>query len=140
MAAGSAAATPLPKKLGLISPKPCVVWLMGEPGSFRASLGELPPNVHFAQRLMPDVTLAICFVRSLLELNDTLDLLAVQLPTRASAWIMRPKQHHRPGFNGNDVREGGLARELVDYKICSVDEDWSGMKFARRKPARVSKA
>jgi hypothetical protein len=22
---------------------------------------------------------------------------------------------------------------MVDYKICAVDADWSGMKFARRK-------
>lgn len=31
------------------------------------------------------------------------------------------------------VRLGGLAAGLVDYKICSVDAEWSGMKFAIKK-------
>ena len=26
-----------------------------------------------------------------------------------------------------------LAAGLVDYKVCAVDEDWSGLKFARKK-------
>ena len=26
----------------------------------------------------------------------------------------------------------GLSAGLVDYKICSVDDDWSGLKFTRR--------
>ena len=31
----------------------------------------------------------------------------------------------------------GLANGLVDYKICAVDGDWTGMKFARKKAARA---
>ena len=138
--AGSAPGTPLAKKLGLISAKASVVTLMGEPAGFRSCLKDVPSNVRFLPRLGPETNLAICFVRSLADLNHVLDLLSVQLPPAASAWIVRPKQHLNPGFNGNDVREGGLARELVDYKICSVDDNWSGVKFARRKPVRVSKA
>ena len=33
----------------------------------------------------------------------------------------------------NDVRAVGLAAGLVDYKICSIDDTWSGLRFARRK-------
>jgi len=33
----------------------------------------------------------------------------------------------------SDVRRLGLAAGLVDYKVCAVDADWSGLKFARRK-------
>jgi hypothetical protein len=36
-------------------------------------------------------------------------------------------------FNENDVRRSALAAGFVDYKICSVDAEWSGMKFAHRK-------
>jgi hypothetical protein len=32
----------------------------------------------------------------------------------------------------NHVRDEGLARGLVDYKVGSVDADWSGLKFAWR--------
>jgi hypothetical protein len=31
------------------------------------------------------------------------------------------------------VRQVGLASGLVDYKICSVDATWSGLRFTRRK-------
>jgi hypothetical protein len=31
------------------------------------------------------------------------------------------------------VRDAGLATGLMDYKICSIDERWSGLRFTRRK-------
>lgn len=105
-------------------------------GATRRITGEC--EIQFASRAADYVGDLLC--ASLRELNDMLNLLVLQLPAAASAWIVRPKQHLKPGFNENDVREGGLARGLVDYKICSVDEQWSGMKFARRKPVRVFKA
>ena len=33
----------------------------------------------------------------------------------------------------NHVREFGLAAEFVDYKICAIDDTWSGLLFARRR-------
>ncbi|MCY4506345.1 MAG: DUF3052 domain-containing protein, partial [Acidobacteria bacterium] len=35
-----------------------------------------------------------------------------------------------------DVRSAGLHQGLVDYKICAVDDDWSGLLFSRRKTRR----
>ncbi len=129
--------TPLPKKLGIVSASakavPAEVALLGAPEDFRQSLGELPAYVTFAKRITPDTTLGLCFVRSVKELEAMVDLLGAQLPERASAWILHPKAAHKPGFNQNDVRDAALPRGLVDYKVCSVDEDWSGLKFAWRK-------
>ena len=34
----------------------------------------------------------------------------------------------------NIVRQTGLDSGLVDFKICSVDETWSGLRFTQRKP------
>jgi hypothetical protein len=50
-------------------------------------------------------------------------------------WIIHPKQAGRikVDFNQNDVRALGLARRWVDFKVCAVDADWSGLAFARRK-------
>jgi hypothetical protein len=33
------------------------------------------------------------------------------------------------------IREFGLAHDWVDYKVCAIDEMWSGLCFARRKNA-----
>jgi hypothetical protein len=107
--------------------------LIAAPDNFIPQLGELPSGIHLRKSITSDTALAIIFIRTLAELDGVLDLLEAKLPPRASAWIVRPKTHHKPGFNENDVRNGALARGLVDYKICSVDTDWSGIKFAWRK-------
>ena len=128
--------TPLPKKLGLVSASekaPVEVALLGAPESFRESLGELPASITFTKRIAAGTTLGLCFVRSVKDLEATIDILSAQLPPTASAWIIHPKAAHKPGFNQNDVRDAALLRGLVDYKVCSVDEDWSGLKFAWRK-------
>jgi hypothetical protein len=127
--------TPLAKKLGIVTTRdePREIALIGAPDNFLPQLGVLPSGTRFRKSIADSTVLAILFIRTLADLDRTLDLLETKLPPRASAWIVRPKTHHKPGFNENDVRNGGLARGLVDYKICSVDADWSGIKFAWRK-------
>ncbi len=127
--------TPLPTKLG-IKPDSGLAILSGR-GGFKEVLGDLPAST--TTRLTPNTTLALCFVRSLADLNATIDLLAARLPKAASAWIIYPKtaRYPRSGFNENHVRNAALAANLVDYKVCSIDGDWSALKFAWRKsPAR----
>ena len=31
------------------------------------------------------------------------------------------------------MRETGLEAGLVDYKVCAIDEEWSGLLFAPRR-------
>ncbi len=134
-AGGAYSATPLPRKLGLVTAKGGVgeVAVLGEPEGFRALLGELPELVQIQKRLRATTALALCFVRSSAELKLLIELLEAQLPRAAHVWLLHPKARLKPDFNQNDVRDAGLAVGLVDYKVCSVDEDWSGLKFAWRK-------
>jgi hypothetical protein len=131
--------TPLAKKLGILTTRaetskdPREIAILGAPDNFVSQLGDLPSTIRIRKSLSPNIALAIVFIRTLAELDAALDLLQSGLPPRVSAWLVRPKTHHKPGFNENDVRNGALARGLVDYKICSVDADWSGIKFAWRK-------
>jgi hypothetical protein len=122
--------TPLPKKLG-IKPDGHLA-ILAAPDGFKELLGDLPTTTT---RLTPDTALALCFVRSLSDLNATIDMLTARLPKTASAWIIYPKtaRHPHSGFNENHVRNAGLAVNLVDYKVCSIDSDWSALKFAWRK-------
>ena len=126
--------TPLPKKLGLVTAKGGVgeVAVLGEPDGFRALLGDLPEGVTLHARLRESAKLALCFVRSRMALEAALELLAAQLPKAAHVWLIHPKAHTKPDFNQNDLRDAALAAGLVDYKVCSVSEDWSGLKFAWR--------
>lgn len=127
--------TPLAQKLGVLTTRnePREVALIGAPADFRLLLGDLPSHIRLRQSLSPGIALAIVFTGTVAELDATLDILQSQLPPKASAWIVHPKKHHKPAFNQTDVRNRALALGLVDYKICSVDADWSGIKFAWRK-------
>ena len=128
--------TPLPNKLGVIPSKagPMHVALIVPPPELVDLLGDLPATTTFTAKLTPTTNLALCFIRSRAELPGVVDLLVAQLPKSGSAWIIYPKARLKPGFNENDVRDAALAAGLVDYKVCSVSENWSALKFAHRKP------
>jgi hypothetical protein len=121
------AGSSLAKKLGF---KPNMkVALLGAPDDFQETVGDLPEGVEFQTKIGKDTALVIGFVRSRRELED------LQLSELRSVWIVHPKQssRYKVDFNQNDVRAAGLSAGLVDYKVCSVDADWSGLKFARKK-------
>ena len=82
----------------------------------------------FKPGLSRNVELALCFVRSRAELATAVACWC------STIWIVFPKKsgQYKVDFNRNDVRAAGLSAGLVDYKLCSVDDDWSGLKFTRR--------
>jgi len=127
------AGSSLVKKLGF---KPNMrTALLGAPEDFEDRLGELPEGAKFETKMGPQTKMAIWFVRSLQELAEETEYLGARLPEGASLWIVYPKQTSRfkVDFTQYDVRATGLAAGLVDYKICAVDSDWTGLKFARKK-------
>jgi hypothetical protein len=124
--------TPLVKKLGIRDDMQVTV--VAAPDTFDEVLCDLPENAVLSTRFSAKTKLALCFVRSLADLAATLDMLTLRLPKQASVWIVHPKRtsKHHTDFNQNDVRTQALAAGLVDYKVCSVDSDWSALKFAWR--------
>jgi CheY-like chemotaxis protein len=120
-------------KLGL---KPDLkVALIAAPEGFEELVGDWPAGIEIQPRFDSRTELAIWFVRSARELAAITDLLGVKLRRGVSAWICYPKQsgRYKVDFQGNDVRAACLEVGLVDYKICSIDADWSAMKFTRKK-------
>jgi hypothetical protein len=109
--------------------------MIGAPEGFVEQLGELPDNIEIGDRMARHTGLALWFVRSRRELESEIDFMSARLPEGCSIWIVHPKQTSRSkaDFNQNDVRSVALAAGLVDYKVCSIDSDWSGLKFARKR-------
>jgi hypothetical protein len=51
-------------------------------------------------------------------------------------WILYPKQQtgkSTSGLTQTLIRESAIAVGLVDYKICSVNEVWTGLLFTRKR-------
>jgi hypothetical protein len=55
---------------------------------------------------------------------------------KGGMWIIWPKKTSALASDLSQVivRKTGLASGLVDYKVCSIDDNWTGLKFTRRKP------
>jgi hypothetical protein len=48
-------------------------------------------------------------------------------------WIIYPKGRNTSGLTQGLIREAALSVGLVDYKVCSVNEVWTGLLFTRKK-------
>lgn len=123
----------LARKLGLKTGMICA--LIQAPEAFEERIEELPDNFEFQSKIDPKTTLAIWFVRSRAEMEFAVDRASLRLPQGVSVWIVYPKRSGRYSvdFTLADVRAAALSVGMVDYKICAVDDDWTGLKFARRK-------
>ncbi|HZI95391.1 MAG TPA: hypothetical protein VFE84_14190 [Patescibacteria group bacterium] len=124
--------TPLPKKLGI---KPgCTVALAGAPSGFPSTLGALPDKVKLVAGAKRRSDLTVWFVRTGAELSRGIGAMAERAPA-GGLWIAWPKKTSAMAADLTQarVRQAGLAAGLVDYKICAIDDTWSGLKFARRR-------
>jgi hypothetical protein len=129
--------TPLSKKLGYRSGMRCAT--LGAPSHHAALLGELPEGLTVLSRPGRDMDLVHLFARDEAELARRFAALAERLAPAGMLWISWPKKSS-PLFTGlteDGVRRIGLAAGLVDVKVCAVDEDWSGLKFVRRRSDRA---
>jgi len=57
------------------------------------------------------------------------------LAGQTKLWVCWKKG--KSGLNENLVRETGLSLGLVDYKVCSVNQVWSGLCFALKKAKSI---
>ena len=121
--------TPLVKKLG-IRPGARVL-LVEAPDGYDRTLGQLPEGVRQYQRAVPHLDLIQLFARDQRDLTAKLDRVQPSLAQDGALWVSWPKRASgiKTDLDGNVVRETGLARGLVDIKVCAVDEIWSGLKF-----------
>lgn len=124
--------TPLPKKLGIR--ENYSVLLLNAPARFERKLEPLPAGAETVEN--PAVArVTMLFVTSQAELARAFRPLAQALPEQSALWIAWPKKASgvKTDLNENVIREFGLGAGWVDYKVCAIDETWSGLCFARRK-------
>jgi len=124
--------TPLPKKLGVKSGT--TVALLGAPKDFEKTLGRIPEDVRITRRAGQRAELVILFTQSLADLRKRLGIAKRTMAEKGSLWIAWPKKVSGvpSDLTQQAVRKYGLANGLVDYKICAIDDTWSGLRFAKR--------
>ena len=123
---------PIVEKFGV---KPGMqVCMINAPKGFVETLQPLPAGVRFTAKANSQCDLFLAFIRSRHELATHLESLARDV-ARQTLWFAWPKKASgiKTDLDGNVVRETGLASGWVDFKICAIDDTWSGLAFKRRK-------
>lgn len=122
---------PLYKKLGI--KEGMTVLLQNPPENVESILDDLPENVNIIRDKLKKQDLILWFCRSRNDLKRKIAEIT-SLMMDEPVWIAWPK---KSGEMNSDltqqiVRDSGLAAGLVDYKICSIDSNWSGLLFTKR--------
>jgi CheY-like chemotaxis protein len=133
--------TPLPKKLGI---KPGIVLaLINAPDAFERTLDPLPDEVTIKEDLRGKTDLVVLFASRMADIFGQFPRAERSLNDGGKLWIAWPKQASgvKTDVTQPAVREFGLAAGWVDFKVCAIDETWSGLAFARRdaKAKRVAR-
>lgn len=129
--------TPLAKKLGV---KPgTTILTIGAPKTYVALLGPLPDGARIISRAPASgAPIVHLFVKSLAELKAGLPRASKAMTIDGMIWV---SWHKKVAKIPTDVTEGeirdlALKGDLVDVKVCAVDEKWSGLKLVVRKALR----
>ena len=125
------AGTPLPKKLGIKSGS--VVSLVNAPEGFEATLGELPKGATMREGGETPSDVTLWFTTSRAQLEQGISEMA-ERADRGGLWIIWPKKSAglESDLAQTVVRRVAMAAGLVDFKVCSVDETWSGLRFTQK--------
>lgn len=129
---GAYSKKPLYRKLGI---KPGFRMLIkNAPVEYSHFFEELPEKLNFLKRITTDIDFIHLFVRSKIELEKHYQSLYQALKKDGTLWISWPKgtSSIHGNINRDYIREYVLANGLVDVKVCSLDNDWSGLKFVYR--------
>ena len=112
------------------------VELVDPPVDYPRVLGRLPQNVSLEEDPDEPPPLTLWFVRDPDVYLAGLSRIR-RRPVLTRLWIIYPKQQGRgsptSGLTQSFIRESAIAVGLVDYKICSVNETWTGLLFTRKK-------
>ena len=125
--------TPLSRKLRIVEGSR--VLLLAASEDFESRLEPLPEGASIHRGGAPEADVILAFLRSSAALGRSLPALARAMKSGRTLWLIWPKKTSvlASGLAGPLVRQMGLDAGLVNYKICSVDETWSGLAFAVKK-------
>lgn len=101
----------------------------------------LSGETTISTRLPATAAFIHCFLTRAADLTERLPRLSQSLADAGTLWISWPKRTSgvKTDLTEDVVRRQALAIDLVDVKVCAVDEVWSGLKLVRRAALRAAK-
>lgn len=128
--------TPLATKLSLKDGMR--VWFDGMPDKVRHEIALSRMFLSEEAVPTPGIHYAHVFVTERADLEEKLRLLGELIDRAGMIWVSWPKKASKvpTDITEDVVRDVALPMQLVDVKVCSVDDIWSGLKLVIRKEHR----
>jgi hypothetical protein len=128
--------TPLAKKLGLT--ENCGVCALNAPNDYLELLAPIPSGVLFKEKPDSSTDIVHIFAEQKMPLHAKLIELRSAIKANGVIWVSWPKKASKvpTDITEDTIRELALPLGLVDIKVCSVNEIWSGLKLVIRKELR----
>lgn len=124
--------TTLAKKLGI--KEGYVIYVNHAPRDYFDWLAPLPKGVEVKLQAIGQLDFIHVFVTEQKGFKKEFVNAQKHLKKDGMLWISWPKKASKvvTDLDENIIRDFGLAKGLVDVKVCAVDEVWSGLKFVIR--------
>ena len=132
-------APPVPLAQKLRIREDSVVALLSAPAGIRGVLGPLPKGVR-VQKETGGARVILCFVKSAAALARALAALAPGIEPGRTLWICWPKRTSAQpcDLTANLIRSLASPYNLVDSKLCAIDQTWSATALSKRRPRRTA--
>ncbi|MGZ3758040.1 MAG: DUF3052 domain-containing protein [Mucilaginibacter sp.] len=121
--------TPLAKKLGIKSG--FTLCLVDAPDYYLSLFDDMPAGIDFTNDLHTPKDLIHFFVTDKQTLLTLLPEMRAELKPNGMIWVSWPKKASKvpTDITEDAIRNYALSIDLVDIKVCAVDEVWSGLKL-----------
>lgn len=128
--------TPLWKKLGM---KPGRQWALVD-APVGLEIEDSPSETKHAKTVPKDFDGLLLFAKTRKSLDRAMSKAVNNMHAEASVWIAWPKKSSKidSELDFDYVQRAGLDANLVDNKVCAVDENWSGLRFVVRTHERAN--
>lgn len=107
------------------------VAVIDPPRDYEAVLGDLGEGVELVENPSSVHPVTLWFIRDPDAFRGALRRMRA-IADKTRLWVVRPKGP-KSRINENFLRAAANEVGLVDYKICAIDDHWTGCVFARRK-------
>lgn len=130
--------TPLAKKLGIKEGHR--VGVLGDPGHLEKLVDPLPEGARLVRNPRSPCEVFVAFAPNRAEFVTRLDRVLGRLPADGALWIAWPKRSSgvETDMTEDVVRDKALPRQVVDVKVCAIDDTWSGLKLMVRSEHRAA--
>lgn len=128
---------PLVEKLGI--KEDMTIALLNAPNYFNFDLGDLPDGVEVVRDADDaPAQVYLIFADRTDEAQRGFERAVTHLPADGAIWFAWPKKSsdRDSDITEDQLRDLFLPYGLVDNKVCSIDESWSGLRFVVRKENR----